>query len=63
MAVHIGNDWDEVLKEEFQKDYYLQLRQFLIREYRTQTVYPDMYDIFNAFKYTPYSNVRVVILG
>lgn len=61
--VHIGNEWDEILKDEFQKEYYLRLRQFLIREYRTQTVYPDMYDIFNALKYTPYNSVRAVILG
>lgn len=63
MAVHIGNDWDEVLSGEFQKEYYQRLRRFLIEEYRTATVYPDMYDIFNAFKYTPYSDVRVCILG
>ncbi|MBR0373933.1 MAG: uracil-DNA glycosylase [Mogibacterium sp.] len=61
--VHIGNDWDEVLAGEFDKEYYLQLRQFLIREYRTQTVYPGMYDIFNALKYTAYQDVKVVILG
>ena len=63
MGVHIGNDWDEILKEEFQKDYYLRLRQFLITEYRTRTVYPDMYDIFNALRYTPYQDVKAVILG
>jgi len=61
--VHIGNDWDEVLKDEFTKPYYLKLRRFLAMEYRTHTVYPDMYDIFNALKYTPYKNVKAVILG
>lgn len=61
--VHIGNDWDELLKEEFTKEYYQKLRIFLAREYKTQTVYPDMYDIFNALKYTPYEQVKVVILG
>ena len=52
--VHIGNDWDEILKGEFDKPYYLALRQFLIKEYRSLTVYPDMYDIFSALKATPY---------
>lgn len=63
MAVNIGNDWDEILKEEFEKDYYLELRQFLIREYRSRTIYPDMYDIFNALKYTSFEDTKVVILG
>ena len=61
--VQIGNDWDEILKGEFDKPYYQQLRQFLISEYKTHTIYPDMYDIFNALKYTPYSRVKAVILG
>ena len=61
--VHIGNDWDELLKEEFQKDYYLKLRAFLKNEYARYTVYPDMHDIFNALKATPYEKVKVVILG
>ena len=46
--VHIGNDWDERLAGEFEKEYYLALRQFLIEEYRRYQVYPGMYDIFNA---------------
>ncbi|MGI6751229.1 MAG: uracil-DNA glycosylase [Anaerovoracaceae bacterium] len=61
--VEIGNDWDELLKEEFEKEYYQELRRFLIQEYGEYPVYPSMYDIFNAFKYTPFENVRVVILG
>jgi len=61
--VNIGNDWDQVLAGEFEKEYYLKLRQFLIEEYRRGTVYPNMYDIFNALKYTPYSQVKCVILG
>jgi len=63
MGVNIGNDWDEILNAEFKKEYYLNIRQFLINEYNNFQVFPDMYDIFNAFKYTPYSNVKVVILG
>lgn len=61
--VRIGNDWDAVLADEFKKDYYLKLREFLKREYATKTVYPDMYSIFNALKLTPLSKVRAVILG
>ncbi len=61
--VRIGNDWDAVLADEFKKDYYLKLRDFLKREYATKTVYPDMYSIFNALKLTPLSKVRAVILG
>ena len=61
--VHIGNSWDEKLSGEFDKEYYLQLREFLKEEYSSRIVYPDMYDIFNALKYTPYEDVRAVILG
>ncbi|MGI6730869.1 MAG: uracil-DNA glycosylase [Anaerovoracaceae bacterium] len=61
--VIINNDWDEILKGEFEKEYYLKLRKFLIHEYRTKIIYPDMYDIFNGLKYTPYNGVKVVILG
>jgi uracil-DNA glycosylase len=61
--VHIGNDWDEILSAEFEKDYYLKLRDFLIREYRSATVYPEMGDIFNALKFTAFQDVKVVILG
>lgn len=61
--VQFGNDWDVLLEGEFQKEYYLRLRQFLKQEYRTRTIYPDMYDIFNALKYTAYKDVKVVILG
>lgn len=61
--VNIGNDWDDVLAGEFDKEYYRKLRSFLIGEYRNHTVYPDMNDIFNALKYTPYSKVKAVILG
>ena len=61
--VHIGNDWDERLAGEFDKPYYLELRKFLIEEYRHHTVYPDMHHIFNALKYTSFSDTKVVILG
>ncbi|MBP2627376.1 MAG: Uracil-DNA glycosylase [Firmicutes bacterium] len=59
----LKNDWQDLLDDEFKKEYYLHLRQFLIKEYHTKTVYPDKYDIFNALHYTAYHDVAVVILG
>jgi uracil-DNA glycosylase len=61
--VNLGNDWDEILENEFQKDYYKSIRAFLKNEYFSRTVFPPMHDIFNALKYTPYSEAKVVILG
>ena len=46
MAEILHNDWAEYLNEEFEKEYYINLRKFLVEEYRTKTIYPDMYDIF-----------------
>ena len=61
--VQIGNDWDEILEGEFSKEYYLKLRAFLKKEYSTYKIHPDMYDIFNALKWTSYKDTKVVILG
>ena len=61
--VHIGNSWDDILADEFRSEYYLRLREFLKYEYAHYNVYPDMYDIFNALKYTPYEKVKAVIIG
>lgn len=61
--VRLSNDWDDILCGEFEKEYYLNLREFLKSEYRKATVYPPMEDIFNALKMTPYSKVKAVILG
>jgi len=61
--VNIGNDWDGLLADEFRKDYYIALREFLKEEYRTKEIYPGMYDIFNALKFTSYKDVKAVILG
>ena len=57
------NDWEGLLEPEMQKPYYRELRQFLIGEYRTHRIYPDMYSIFNALHYTAYEDAKVVILG
>lgn len=61
--VEFNNEWDELLADEFKKEYYLRLRAFLKKEYFSTQIYPDMYDIFNALKYTSYSDVKAVILG
>lgn len=61
--VNLQNSWDDVLRGEFEKEYYKNLRARLAAEYRTYTVYPNMYDIFNALKYTPYEKVKAVIIG
>ncbi|MGL4989763.1 MAG: uracil-DNA glycosylase [Sarcina sp.] len=63
MAVTLENDWQELLENEFKKDYYVNLRAFLKSEYSSQIVYPNMNDIFNSLKFTPYNEVKVVILG
>ena len=61
--VILANDWDNILKEEFNKKYYLELREFLKHEYKNSLIFPDMHDIFNALKYTTYKDTKVVILG
>jgi uracil-DNA glycosylase len=61
--INFDNDWDEILKNEFEKDYYKKMREFLISEYRSHTVYPDMNNIFTALKYTSYSDCKILLLG
>ena len=61
--VKIGNDWDEMIQEEFQKEYYIKLREFLSKEYQENTIYPPAEDLFNALRYSSYSDTKVVILG
>lgn len=63
MAEIFKNSWQELLLPEMEKPYYKKLRQFLIDEYKNNTVYPDMYSIFNALHYTDYNDVKAVILG
>lgn len=59
----LNNDWESLLAEEFEKAHYLYLREFLIEEYRTRTIFPEKDDIFNALRFTDYEDVKVVILG
>ena len=61
--VNLGNDWDGILAGEFKKDYYITLRGFLKYEYLHHTIHPDMYDIFNALKWTSYRDTKAVIIG
>ena len=57
------NDWQELLEEELNEQYYQELRKFLIAEYSTKKIFPNMYDIFNALHFTSYADTKVVILG
>ena len=59
----IGNDWDDVLNEEFDKPYYQKLRAFLDEEYNSKTIYPLAKNIYTALRLTSYKDTRVVILG
>lgn len=61
--VKISEQWDELLKNEFNSDSYLSLRDFLKEEYSKHTVYPSMYDIFNSMKKTAFDQIKVVIIG
>ena len=61
--ISFNNNWDDILKDEFDKQYYLELREFLIKEYKSHLIYPDKYKIFEALKLTDYEDVKIVILG
>ena len=56
-------DWNGLLAPLFKDERYLGIRKFLIDEYNHHVVYPDMYDLYNCFRYTPFSEVKVVLLG
>ena len=59
----IGNDWDNLLKEEYNKEYFKKLLEFVKEEYKSKTIYPKQNEVFNAFRYTDFHNLKVVILG
>lgn len=59
----IGNDWDDILSEEFNKPYYQNLRTFLDKEYASNVIYPLPKFIYSALKLTSYKDTKVVILG
>lgn len=58
-----NNDWDDILEDEMEKDYYKKIRNFLINEYKTKTVYPKADDVMAALKITSYADTKLVILG
>ena len=60
--INLG-DWNERLQPLFDDEKYKKIRGFLIEEYKNHVIYPDMYDIYNCFRYTPFEKLRVVILG
>jgi uracil-DNA glycosylase len=59
----LGGGWDELLEPLFNDEKYLKIREFLKNEYSTHVVYPDMYDLYNCFRYTPFNEIKAVILG
>ncbi|MDR0991784.1 MAG: uracil-DNA glycosylase [Ruminococcus sp.] len=61
--VNIGNGWDKLLASEFDSEHYKKLREFLKYEYAHFRIYPGMYDIYNALRFTPPEAVHAVILG
>jgi len=63
ISPQIEESWKAVLSDEFNKDYFLKLKQFLLDEKKRPSIYPNGKDIFNAFNYTPFAKVKVVILG
>lgn len=59
----IGNEWDKLLGDEYQKEYFRSLEDFVMTEYKSKVVYPKISEIYNAFRYTPYNEIKVVIIG
>ncbi len=56
-------DWNEILAPLFADERYAKIRKFLIEEYRNHVVYPDMYDLYNCFRYTQFRDLKAVLLG
>lgn len=61
--INFNNNWTKILQNEMNKDYFSQLNDFLQEEYSKYNIFPKQEDVFNAFKYTDYNNVKVVIIG
>ena len=59
----LGGGWDELLKPLFEDEKYLKIREFLKDEYSHRIIYPDMYDLYNCFRFTPVSELKAVLLG
>ena len=61
--MQFGNDWDAIMAEEMEKDYYLDLRRLLLEEYAHQRIFPEAQNIFRAMRLTSFGDTKVVILG
>ena len=59
----IGNDWDTILSEEYNKEYFLRIKDIVRNEYKNKIIFPEAKDVFKAFRMTSYKDTRVVILG
>ena len=59
----IGNDWDDLLKSEFEQPYFRELTKIIIAEYQQHTCYPPIGDVFHAFRLCAYQDTKVFILG
>lgn len=63
MNTYFKNDWQDIIGNEFKKEYFKKIKSYLTLEYNKNTIYPSWQDIFNALHFTPYQDVKVVILG
>ena len=63
MNKFIGNDWDDLLKEEFQKNYFITMEEYIRQEYKRLEIFPAEDDIFNALRLCSYADTKVVIVG
>lgn len=61
--IALGGGWDELLRPLLEDERYKKIREFLKREYGSHIVYPDMYDLYNCFRFTPLCKLKAVILG
>ena len=59
----IGNDWDNILKEEYEKEYFQRIKECVRKEYASKTIFPPANKVFYAFRMTSYKDTKVVILG
>ena len=59
----IGNDWDEILKSVWESDGFKKFFNIIKNEYKEKECYPSFENIFNALKYTPFKDVKVVLIG
>lgn len=59
----ITNDWKDILENEFEKEYFVKIKNFLVEEYGKYNIFPPKKDILNAFELTSYSDTKIVILG